>query len=105
MRIIKNLLFVGGVTLLLSSCAVPKSPLTGFLYTDIKAPLTATSNSGSSKVGSATAQSILGIVATGDASIDAAAKSAGITKIHHVDEHSKSILGIIATYKVYVYGE
>ncbi|MCK9450733.1 MAG: TRL-like family protein [Bacteroidales bacterium] len=105
MRIIKNFMFVAAISLLLSSCAVSKSPLTGFLYMDVKAPLTATGNSGSSKVGSASAKSILGIVATGDASIDAAAKSAGITKIHHVDEQSTSILGIIATYKVYVYGE
>lgn len=105
MRIIRNFMFVAGVTLLLSSCAASKSPLTGFWYTDVKAPLAATSNSGSSKVGSASAKSILGIVATGDASIDAAAKSAGITKIHHVDEQATSILGIIATYKVYVYGE
>ncbi|NCB07156.1 MAG: hypothetical protein EOM73_03215, partial [Bacteroidia bacterium] len=68
-------------------------------------PVTATSNSISTKVGSAEATSILGIVATGDASIDAAAKSGGITKIHHVDEQSTSILGFFAKYKVYVYGE
>lgn len=98
-------MFIVCVTLLLSSCAVVKSPLTGVLYTDIKAPVAATSNSNSTKVGSASATSILGVVATGDASIDAAAKSAGITKIHHVDEHSTSILGFFAKYKVYVYGE
>jgi hypothetical protein len=45
------------------------------------------------------------LVATGDASIEAAAKSAGITKIHHVDYHSKNILGIIGTFTVMVYGE
>jgi len=98
-------MFIVCVTLLLSSCAVVKSPLTGVLYTDIKAPVAATSNSNSTKVGSASATSILGVVATGDASIDAAAKSAGITKIHHVDEHSTNILGFFAKYKVYVYGE
>ena len=98
-------MFIAGATLLLSSCAVVKSPLTGVWYTDVKAPVTATSNSNSTRVGSAEATSILGVVATGDASIDAAAKSAGITKIHHVDEHSTSILGIFAKYKVYVYGE
>jgi hypothetical protein len=88
-----------------SSCAYVAAPLTGFLYTDVKAPITATSNSVSTKVGSAKAQSILGIVATGDASIEAAARSAGITKIHHVDYQSTAILGIIATFTVYVYGE
>ncbi len=51
------------------------------------------------------ATSVLGIYASGDASIDAAAKSAGITKIHHVDEQSTNILGFFAKYTVYVYGE
>lgn len=98
-------MFIVGASLLLSSCAFVKTPVVGTLYTDVKAPLTATSNENSTKVGTAEAQSILGIVATGDASIEAAAKSADITKIHHVDEHSTNILGLYATYKVYVYGE
>ncbi|MBK8586981.1 MAG: hypothetical protein IPN88_16830 [Bacteroidetes bacterium] len=88
-----------------SSCAIVKTPLTSFIYTDMKSPFAITSNSNSTKVGTAKAQSILGIAATGDASIEAAAKSAGITKIHHVDEHSTGILGIVATYEVVVYGE
>lgn len=89
----------------MSSCAFVSAPLLGGLYTDVKAPLAVTSNAGSTKVGTAKAQSILGIVATGDASIEAASKSAGITKVHHVDYQATSILGIIATYTVYVYGE
>lgn len=105
MKNIKKLMFVAGTTLILSSCATVKTPLMGVWYTDVKAPVTATSNSNSTKVGSAEATSILGLVATGDASIDAAAKSGGITKIHHVDEQSTSILGFFAKYKVYVYGE
>jgi hypothetical protein len=76
-----------------------------FLYTSMKNPHSVTSNAGASKVGTSEAMSILGIVATGDASIDAAAKAAGITKIHHVDEEATAILGIIAKYKIYVYGE
>lgn len=105
MKQLKNLMLVAGATLMLSSCAVVKSPVMGAWYTDVKAPLIATGENSATKVGSAEATSILGLVATGDASIDAAAKSAGITKIHHVDEHSTSILGIFATYKVMVYGE
>ena len=72
---------------------------------DVKGPVAVTSNSNGTKVGSAKATSYLGWIAMGDASIEAAAKSAGITKIHHVDEHSTNILGIIATYTVLVYGE
>lgn len=57
------------------------------------------------KTGAATATSILGIVATGDASIEAAAKNGGITRIHHVDHHSKNILGFYSEFTTIVYGE
>lgn len=89
----------------MSSCATVSSPLTGFLYTDVQAPVAVTSNANATKVGTAEASTILGLVATGDASIETAAKSAGITKIHHIDAHSTSILGVIAKYKIFVYGE
>lgn len=103
----KKLLFVYAASiLLLSSCAMSMmQPVTGTIYSEVKGPLAVTGNSGSSKVGTAECQSILGAVALGDASIEAAAKEAGITKIHHVDTESKSILGIIAWFKVVVYGE
>lgn len=81
------------------------SPVLGGLYTDVKAPITATSNTSYSKMGSASASSILGLIAVGDASINTAAKNGGITRIHHVDYKSTSILGIYATYTVFVYGE
>jgi len=102
-----NLLAAVALTFVFTSgCfAVVSSPLTGALYTDVKAGQEATSNSGASKTGSACAQSILGLVATGDASVGAAARSAGITKISYVDSKSTSILGIIATYCTEVYGE
>lgn len=105
MNVLKKLTLVAGFALLLSSCAVVKAPVSGVVYTKVKAPVAVTENENASKVGTAEATSILGIVATGDASIDAAAKSAGITKIHHVDAESTGILGIFAKYKIYVYGE
>tara|TARA_Y100000589_G_C26754448_1_gene467132 strand:- start:140 stop:448 length:309 start_codon:yes stop_codon:yes gene_type:complete len=101
----KKLMFIIAGGILLSSCAAVQSPLTGELFTDVKAPIVATSSDNSSKVGSAQAVSVLGAVAIGDASIDAAAKNAGITKIHHVDAQSTKILSFFARYKVYVYGE
>lgn len=57
------------------------------------------------KTGAATATSILGIVATGDASIEAAAKNGGITRIHHVDHHSRNIFGFYSEFTTIVYGE
>ncbi len=103
----KLTLFVGVLflTLAVSSCAIAPSPVLGTVYTDVKAPLAATSNAVGSKVGTSEATSILGIAATGDASIEAAAKKAGITRISHVDYQSYSVLGIFAKFTVYVYGE
>jgi hypothetical protein len=106
----KKILMYMSVILLSSSlmvgcAAYAVSPVLGGLYTDIKAPITATSNTSYSKMGSASASSILGLIAVGDASINTAAKNGGITRIHHVDYKSTSILGIYATYTVYVYGE
>lgn len=88
---------------IMTSCA--PGGLGGSIYTNVKSPVTATSNSNSTKVGMSKATGILGLVATGDASIDKACRQAGITKIHHVDQKFVSILGIYASYKVYVYGE
>ncbi len=102
----KNFLLIAAIALTLSSCgAYVASPVTGFIYTDLKAPLMATSNPVATKVGTAEVTSILGIVATGDASIDSAAKKAGITRISHVDYEASSILGIYAKFTVYVYGD
>ena len=95
-------------TATLTGCfAVTQTPALGVLYTDVQAPVTATGNASGEKMlkGEATVTSYLGLVATGDASIKAAAKSAGITKIHHVDYRSTNKLGIVATYTVIVYGE
>lgn len=88
----------------LVSCGAVKAPLSG-AYTDVKDGLLVTGNAGSSKVGTATATGYVGIVALGDASIQAAAKQGGISRIHHVDYHSTSILGFVNTYTIYVYGE
>ncbi|MCM1151428.1 MAG: TRL-like family protein [Alistipes senegalensis] len=87
------------------SCGGIKSPVAGVLYTDVKDGVAVTANAGSSKVGTAEAIGILCLVATGDASIEAAAKDAGITRIHHVDYQSKSYLGVYNVYTTIVYGE
>ncbi len=89
----------------LVGCQTVKTPAMGVLFTDVSAHEGATSNSGSSRSGSASCVTWFGLVAQGDASIDAAAKSAGISKIHHVDYHSKNVLGIYGKYTVTVYGE
>jgi hypothetical protein len=88
-------------------CATP-TPV-GFFYTDVKIPVDVTSNQVGKptvlKVGVSTCQSILGLVATGDASLDAAMKSAGIKTVYYVDWRAVNILGIIGNYTTIVYGE
>ena len=93
------------VALMTGCAAMAVSPVTGFLYTDVKAPVAVTANPTYSKSGTAKCSSILGFVATGDCSIETAMKDGGITKVHHVDHESTNILGIYAEYTVIVYGE
>jgi hypothetical protein len=77
----------------------------GILFTEVKLPAEATGTNASSKVGTSECVSVLGLVATGDASIEAAMKNGGIKKIHHVDWDAKNILGIYGIYKTTVYGQ
>jgi hypothetical protein len=104
----RSLIFVGiiAIAALFMGCAATvTSPVTGVIYTDVKAPFAVTSNSASSKVGTSTAKSILGAFAFGDASIESASIQGGIKSIHHVDYQSFQVLGMFASFTVYVYGE
>ena len=96
--------FAVGAVGMLMGCAT-MIPMGG-LYTRVKLPITATSNSGaSSKTGEAQCISVLSLIAVGDCSIDAAKKNGGITKVNNVDWDTMNILGIYGSYKVIVSGE
>jgi len=56
-------------------------------------------------VGQSSATNILGIINTGDISIEAAMKDGKITKIHHVDMKIENVLGLFAKKTIIVYGE
>ena len=92
-----------GVLMGVMGCASPQP--VGVLYTEVTLPAIATSNAQATKVGVSECTSILALVAMGDASISAAAKNGGITKIHSVDWEAKNILGIYGTYRTIVRGE
>lgn len=98
------IIFLCAVMLLLTSCAT--SVPIGTLYTEVKLPITATgAEAGKTlKVGKAQCQSILTLIAIGDASIETAKQNGKITKVTHVDWEAKNILGIFGTYTVTVYG-
>ena len=102
-----RLLFCLSFVCLAGCGATVSSPLTGVLYTEVQGPVETTGhtiNEGYAS-GSATATSILGLIAAGDASIDTAARNGGITKIYYVDYETTSLLGLFGTYTVIVYGE
>lgn len=103
-----SLACVGLSFMVCSGCAIVASPLPGSIYTSVAYPsyYQGVDNGGPGmKKGEAMASSILGIVATGDASIAAAVRNGGITKIHTADTKATSVLGIYASYTTMVTGE
>lgn len=101
----KRLLVASTLALALSGCAVATAPVNGLLYSHVTAPVGLSGSADKpTKVGRSHARSILGLYASGDASIDTAAKNGGISKIHHVDHETQIILGVIADYTTIVYG-
>jgi hypothetical protein len=91
----------------LTGCVGPMGTVGGvgaWVYTDVSGPICATSNQGGTKMGQASSEGIV-CVATGDSSIKTAAANGGITKISHVDYHTKSILGVYTKTTVTVYGD
>ena len=81
----------------------------GLFYTDATYPVTATGTSTpdllSLKKGSSTAINVLFCVEVGDASIDEAAKKAGIRKISYIDMNEKSVFIFWRQLTINVYGE
>lgn len=101
---IMSVALAAGLVVLLGGCATTMPQ--GTIFTGVTLPQAATgSTAGASKIGTAQCMSIMGAVAFGNASIEAAAANGGITKIHHVDWEVKNILGVYGRYKCVVYGE
>lgn len=87
-----------------AGCATPV-PL-GLIYTEVKMPVAGGGPvTEDLKVGTSECQSVLGLVALGDASISAAKRAAGITEIAYVEWEVQNILGFIGKYKTTVYGK
>lgn len=82
-----------------------RAPVQGLLYNDTQAGLSVSSNPAGSRVGEACATSYLGLIALGDASIEAARRNAGITVITSADEAFTSYLGLYSKYCTVVRGK
>ena len=94
-----------GLALALGGCANVRGPAPAalsFYASPIDAGPVANA---ASKRGEACAQNYLGLVATGDASIDAAKRSAGITRVASVEQTSSRVLGYYAKFCTVVRGE
>ncbi len=100
-----SVIFISATAAVLAGCATASAPVNGVFYSSVKGGILATEAYGGSARGEACATSILGAIATGDASIDAAKKNGGIAQVVAVDHSSESILGFYAKYCTIVYGK
>jgi len=92
------------LALLVAGCQPVAAPAIGILYLNVKGPIAATDLTGT-REGRACAQSIMGLVATGDASIEAAKRAGGIEQVAWIDHESTSTLGIIGEFCTIVHGK
>jgi len=104
MRVLLCALALAGV-MVLSGCTTRAiGPVMAAVTVDEKGPVSMGDVNAGTKVGMSKAEGIL-VVAYGDASIAAAMKDGGLTKVHHVDNETFNVLGIYARYRTIVYGE
>ncbi len=100
---LKQFALLAVVAVALSGCAIVQSPAVGLIYTEVQYGDTATTATGT-RTGKACATSILGWVATGDASVTAAKANGGVTTVAVVDHTARSILGIFGEWCTVVKG-
>lgn len=101
----KKLLAGAALAACATGCVMPQAPIGAPIAIDVQGPMSYVDNSVKPvKVGTATAKGII-LYVDGDASISAAMKNGGITKVHHIDTKSRNILGIVGEYTTMVYGE
>jgi len=90
----------------ISGCMIVESPIKGVLGTEViwgdVAGKTAAPNT--MKQGKACAQSILGLLARGDASVRAAKESGGITEVSSIDHSARNFLNIVGEWCTLVRG-
>jgi uncharacterized protein (DUF697 family) len=88
--------------------ASTRTGVPGLLYAKTITPeegTSVTSNVAGSKVGQASCQTFLGLISSGDCSVEAAAVAGKITRIHSVARKVENILGFYATITIIVTGE
>ena len=89
---------------LLTGCAAGPTPVGIGLITDVKGPILATEKSGTKK-GTSCANTIIGLINKGDASIEAAKAAGNIKVVASADYHTKGFYPFIGETCVTVTGE
>ena len=85
-------LFLAASLGFLSSCTMVTNSGTGNIFTDVVEPISVDNGVRPVKHGEACQTSVLGIISTGDASIEAAKKNGGITRVSTVDVKKNHVL-------------
>jgi TRL-like protein family len=104
LTVVLTLAAVSVACLTLAGCMIVQTPAIGIIFTEVKYGDFATTSTAATKEGKACASSILGWVATGDASVTAAKAAGGITNVSAIDHTAHNILGIIGEWCTVVKG-
>jgi hypothetical protein len=91
----------------LSGCMIVEAPIRGVVGTEVIWGDVAGKPSpapGTTKVGKACAESILGLIARGDASVRAAKENGGITEVTGIDHSARNFFGILGEWCTLVRG-
>jgi len=109
MRALAGFAALCAVVLAASGCyTTPVMPPMGVIYADVRAPLTAEAEKPNvtEQKGEASSQSILGLIAWGDCSLDTAAKNGKLTEIEFADySYMNVIFGVYQKFTVVVHGK
>jgi len=99
------------VACLMSGCAAYRAPVmppSAFVFSDIKAPLSTELNESTAvgtSQGAASASSVLGMFAWGDASVNTAAKQGGLSTVNYADYEYLSVLfGVYTRFTTVAHG-
>ncbi|MBO7191220.1 MAG: TRL-like family protein [Elusimicrobiaceae bacterium] len=84
----KKVILLAVSTLMLGACATPATEAGMALFAQTTQPLMVTGNTGT-KVGRACATNVLGLLVSGDMSVEAAKKNGRITQVASIDKEIK----------------
>jgi len=98
----------GGMMLMvcLGGCMIVDAPIRGVVGTEVIWGDVAgkSAEPGTTKVGKACAESILGLIAHGDASVRAAKEAGGISEVTTIDHSARNFFGIVGEWCTLVRG-